>query len=196
MTYRATRQKVHNHGAPPTSFLDELVGWGRIASDDIFVRNNNNNDIYSSVAGVLGPWHDLRHRRAVMLEVLRVLAGFESEWNWNQGTDTAADKYAAKHGKVRKASEIEAGAWQVSANSMGWGPELKNLVLPKAGSLSAGDFQRAMKQDHQLAMEYVARLLRRTVAANGPISHHHIHPWLRKDAVDEFRGLLFSTGQP
>ena len=129
-----------------------------------------------------------------MLEVLRVLAGFESSWNWNEGPDRSADDWAAKHHKVRAETEKEAGAWQVSANSIGWGAELKNLVLSKVGSLNATDFQRAMKQDHQLAMEYIARLLRRTIRANGPILHHHIHPWLRKSAVQEFQGILYPVG--
>jgi hypothetical protein len=47
-----------------------------------------------------------------------------------------------------------------------------------------------MKQNHQLAMEYIARLLRRTVNHNGPVKRHEIDPWLRKDAVMEFRDLL------
>ena len=47
-----------------------------------------------------------------------------------------------------------------------------------------------MKQNHPLAMEYIARLLRRTVNHNGPVKRHEIDPWLRKDAVTEFLGLL------
>src|SRR5262249_42865448 len=86
---------------------------------------------------------------------------------------------------------IEAGAWQVSANSMGFGSELKELVRSKVGTLDGNAFQRAMKADHQLAMEYIARLLRRTVNHNGPVKRHEIDPWLRKDAVMEFLGLLY-----
>ena len=56
--------------------------------------------------------------------------------------------------------------------------------------MKGNDFQRAMKQNHQLAMEYIARLLRRTVNHNGPVKRHEIDPWLRKDAVMEFRDLL------
>ena len=61
---------------PPDNFLDQLVAWGRTAPDDIFAPNSQT-DIYSNVFGVLGPWEDLRHRRAVMWEVMRVLAGFD-----------------------------------------------------------------------------------------------------------------------
>ena len=182
MTFDATKQHVLNRGVPPDNFLDQLVAWGKTAPDEIFVPNDNT-DIYSNVVGVLGPWEDLGHRRAAMLEVMRVLAGFESSWDWTAGADvTNPDSVTPE--------TIEAGAWQVSANSMGFGEELKDLVRAKAGSLDGNDFQRAMKADHPLAMEYIARLLRRTVDHNGPVKRHEIDPWLRKDAVVEFRALL------
>ena len=139
MAYHATKHHVANRGIPPDSFLDELVAWGRTAPNDIFAPNPKP-DVYFSVFGALGPYDfDYRrdvfgHRRAVMLEVLRVLAGFESSWDWNDGSDRVADRRAAREHKVRQPSELEAGAWQVSANSMVWGPELRNLVLRKVGS--------------------------------------------------------------
>lgn len=182
MPFNAAKQPVSNRGIPPDNFLDQLVAWGRTAPDDIFAPNSQT-DIYSNVFGALGPWEDLRHRRAVMLEVMRVLAGFESSWDWEAGVDVTNPTSTTP-------DTIEAGAWQVSANSMGFGEELKNLVLTKVGSLNGNDFQRAMKQNHQLAMEYIARLLRRTVNHNGPVKRHEIDPWLRKDAVMEFRDLL------
>src|SRR5204863_5513298 len=120
---------------------------------------------------------------AVLLEVMRVLAGFESSWDWNAGVDVTNPTSVTP-------DTIEAGAWQVSANSMHLGDELKTLVLTKVGSLAGNDFQRAMKTDHPLAMEYVARLLRRSVNHHGPVKGHEIDPWLRKDAVAEFRTLL------
>ena len=182
MAFRATKQKVHNRGIPPDSFLDELITWGRTAADDIFAPNENA-DVYSSVVEVLGPWQGPLHRRAGMLEVMRVLAGFESSWNWNAGVDTTNPTSTTP-------TTIEAGAWQVSANSMSFGPELKELVLRKVGSLDGNAFQRAMKRDHVLAMEYIARLLRRTVKHNGPVKRHEIDEWLRRDAVEEFQALL------
>jgi len=182
MTFQATKQQVFNRGVPPNSFLSELVAWGRTAPDDIFAPNPNT-DIYSSVVEVLGPWQDIRHRKAAMLEVMRVLAGFESSWNWDAGVDTTNPTSTTP-------DTIEAGAWQVSANSMAFGQELKDLVSREVGSLDGNDFQRAMKQDHQLAMEYIARLLRRTVNHNGPVKRHEIDPWLRRDAVTEFQALL------
>jgi hypothetical protein len=182
MAFHATKQRVLNRGVPPDSFLVELIAWGRTASDEIFAPNQNQ-DVYSSVVGKLGPWRDLPHRRAAMLEVMRVLAGFESSWDWNEGVDT--------HNPTSTTPDtIEAGAWQVSANSMSFGPELKALVFNKVGSLDGNEFQEAMKRDHPLAMEYVARLLRRTVNHHGPVKRHEIDQWLRRDAVEEFQALL------
>jgi hypothetical protein len=74
---------------------------------------------------------------------------------------------------------------------LGKGQELKDLVLAKVGSLYVNDFRRAMKQDHPLAMEYIARLLRRTVKANGSVKRHEIDSWLQNDAVMEFLDLLY-----
>lgn len=182
MIFKSMKQKVLNRGVPPDSFLTELVTWGRTASLDIFASNQNV-DIYSNIVSALGPWSDIKQRRAAMLEVMRVLAGFESSWDWNAGADTTNPSSTTP-------DTIEAGAWQVSANSMSFGQELKDLVLARVHSLDGNDFQRAMKQDHQLAMEYIARLLRRTVNHNGPVKRHEIDAWLRRDAVDEFQALL------
>jgi hypothetical protein len=182
MKYIATKQHVFNRGVPPDDFLDQLVAWGKRAPDEIFEKNSLS-DIYSSVKNSLGPWRDLKHRRAVMLEVMRVLAGYESSWHWNAGPDT--------HNPTSITPETrEAGAWQVSANSMNFGEELKALVRASVGTLDGNAFQTAMKENHALAMEYVARLLRRTTSHHGPVSRHEIDPWLRRDAVEEFEGLL------
>jgi hypothetical protein len=182
MNYIATKQHVKNRGVPPTDFLDRLVAWGKQAPDEIFVRNPFS-DIYSSVFNTLGPWDSTLHRRAVMLEVMRVLAGFESSWKWNEGVDTNNPTSVTL-------DTIEAGAWQVSANSMNFGQELKDLVRANVGTLDGNAFQVAMKENHPLAMEYVARLLRRTTTHHGPVLRHEIDPWLRRDAVAEFQALM------
>src|SRR5215210_6604687 len=124
MPYIATRQHVLNRGIPPNAFLDELVAWGRGANAAIFAPNNVS-DVYSSVFNTLGPWQGNQHRRAVMLEVMRVLAGFESSWNWSEGRDT-------NNPTSFTTMTTEAGAWQVSANSMNFGADLKTLVRRKA----------------------------------------------------------------
>jgi hypothetical protein len=180
--YFATKQHVFNRGVPSDDFLDQLVAWGKRAADEIF-EENSFSDIYSSVKNTLGPWRDLHHRRAVMLEVMRVLAGFESSWDWNEGRDINNPTSVTP-------DTMEAGAWQVSANSMNFGQELKGLVLRVVGTTDGNMFQKAMKDNHTLAMEYVARLLRRTVKHNGPALRHEIDPWLRRDAVDEFERFI------
>jgi hypothetical protein len=182
MQYTATKQHVANRGVPPDDFLDQLVAWGKEAPDEIFAPNDRD-DVYSSIFDSLGPWQGDVHRRAVMLEVMRVLAGFESSWDWNAGRDTTNPTSVTP-------DTIEAGAWQVSANSMNFGQELKDLVMAKLGTLDGSVFQKAMKKDHALAMEYIARLLRRTTHHNGPILRHEIDPWLRRDSVAEIQALM------
>jgi hypothetical protein len=186
--YHALKRRVLNRGTPSDGFLDELIAWGRTAPQDIFLPNGHR-DVYSNVVHVLGPWRDMLHRRAVMLEVMRVLAGFETSWRWNAGLDTS------KHATPTP-QNTEAGAWQVSADSMGNGLELKALVQTKVGSLDAEAFQRAMKHNHALAMEYIARLLRRTVRHNGPVKRHEIDAWLHKDAVEELVMWLAPMSRP
>lgn len=176
------REKLSPRGSPPDAFLLRLCAWGYDAPSDIFIKNNLL-DIYSSVASVLGPWEDDIHRRCVMLEVLRVLAGAESSWKWTDGRDNTNDN-------VDTSLNEETGIFQVSADSMGFGPELRALVKTRLGSDSARTFIRGMKFDYWLAMEYCARLLRRTVNHNGPVKFKEIHPFLSRDAVAEFREIL------
>jgi len=178
MAYSALKSRVYNRGRPNNSFLDELLAWGREAPDEIFAPNSVY-DIYSSVFDVLGPYRTLAYRRAVMLEVMRVLAGYESSWDWNEGVDTNNPTSITPE-------TIEAGAWQVSANSMRFGQELRDLVIREAGTDDPNAFQAAMKSNHPLAMEYVARLLRRTTLHHGPVKRHEIDDWLKLGAVDEF----------
>jgi hypothetical protein len=182
MNFIATKQHVLNRGVPPDDFLDQLVNWGRRSPDEIFAANPFS-DVYSSVVNTLGPWEGIPHRRAAMLEVLRVLAGFESSWNWNEGVDTT-------NATSITPNTMEAGAWQVSANAMDFGQELRDLVLANVGTLDGTAFQKAMKHNHPLAIEFIARLLRRTTHHNGPVLRHEIDPWLRRNAVAEFQALM------
>ena len=184
----ASQSPVANRGIPPQPFLDELILWGRNAPEELFAPNPNPKDIYVSVMPVLGPWQGAIHRRAVMLEVMRVLAGFESSWDWTKGVDTTNQRSMAH------IESQEAGAWQVSYDSLGFGDDLKQLCYQTMGftapSFSVRDFIRTMKKDHVFAMEYIARLLRHTVQHNGPVARKEIHPWLRREAVMEFEHVL------
>ena len=178
----ACRQKVHNRGVAPISFLTELIEWGRTADAGIFQRNEIF-DIYSSVVHQLGPWRGDLHRRAAMLEVLRVLAGFESSWSWQAGRDM-------KNPNSNTPCTEEAGIFQCSGDSMGYGPSLKRLLISCGGDGTCASFIAVSKSNHRFAIEYCARLLRITTKHHGPIKHGHVHSWLRRDAVDEIMRLL------
>lgn len=196
MNFTDARSEVLNRGIPPMAFLVEMVEWAKTAPDDIFAPNEFA-DIYSKVKPELGPYENLTHRKAVMLEVMRVLAGFESSWDWKEGVDTS-----------RLGSDTpensEAGAWQVSYDGRRLSPELPPLLAAR-GVTNGIEFQRAMKFNHPLAMEFVARLMRRNTKHNGPLykgderdairsslrdEKHSIYPWLSRDAVKEFQAAL------
>lgn len=187
--FNATKIMVKNRGTPPNTFLYELVAWGKKADESLFApkpRTTNPGDVYDSVKPILGPWTSLLNRRAVMLEILRVLAGFESSWNWNEGVDRT------NLTSVTPETE-EAGAWQVSMNAIAFGQDLKDLTKSVIGSdhYASGDaFQNAIKTNHPFAMEFIVRLLRHTCKHNGPVLRHEIHPWLSRAAVKEFEELL------
>jgi hypothetical protein len=196
MKFQATKAKVYTRGVPPDDFLTELVTWGVKAPEEIFAPNDNTADVYAVVKPELGPYPNMAYRRAVMLEVMRVLAGFEATWRWGIGADTTR---VAKDTPLNK----EAGIFQVSADSLNFGPDLRRLVMAYVGSLDPHEFQHAMKTKHELAFEYVARLMRHTMKHNGPLyrdrAHiqeaerpmtHSIFPWISRDAVNEFGMLL------
>lgn len=186
-TFLQTKAKVQDRGVPPDSFLQELVEWGRSAPSEIFEdKTTPETDIYASVVRVFGPYGDLIHRKACMLEAMRVLAGFESSWDWKEGRDTKNTASSTPR------NEWEAGAWQVSSNSIGFGKDLKALVLREVKSVDPDTFRKEMMDNHPFAMEYIARLLRHTIRHNGPVKRNEIHKWLSTDAVKEFQQLLTS----
>ncbi|MFJ3153079.1 hypothetical protein ACIPIX_02910 [Pseudomonas protegens] len=180
--YVATKQEVKDRGAPPDSFLDQLVAWGKNADPAIFAPNERN-DIYSKSYAALGPWTSPLHRKAVMLEVLRVLAGFESSWNWNEGIDTTNEESATP-------CTEEAGILQCSGNSMHFDPSLRDLLLSVAGDDSCRTFITTSKTNHSFAIEYCARLLRFTTEHHGPVRDNKINRFLSREAVAEFLTLL------
>lgn len=183
LPFMACRQKVHNRGTPPVAFLQELVAWGRAADAGLFARNDSF-DIYAAIAPQLGPWQGPQHRRAAMLEALRVLGGFESSWDWNAGRDPLNPNPSP--------CAEEAGLFQCSGDSMGLSPSLRQLLLDTSGSDACASFIQATKTDHRFALEYCARLLRITTRHHGPVRFGHINAWLRRDAVEEFQRFLGS----
>jgi hypothetical protein len=189
---RNIRQEVYNRGRAPDEFLRELIIWGRDAPEAVFARSPNY-DVYSHVHYLLGPWQDDLHRRAVMLEVLRVLGGFESSWRWHLGVDTGKSE-------INTPCREEAGIFQCSGNSMNFSPTLRQLLAKTATSTDCITFIKTSKANKQFAIEYCARLLRFTVRHHGPLRRtlndtanpraSSIHPYLSRRAVEEFRTLL------
>ena len=182
-----TLNKVSNRGRPNPDFLQELVAWGKTASNEIFIdKQTEEKDVYASVQRELGPYGDLIHRKACMLEVMRVLAGFESSWKWNTGRDT-------NNPDENSPDTISAGPFQVSANSLGFGEDLKDLVEPfgiRNAKRDGDAFQDLMKTNHTVAFNYISRLLRHTIRHNGPVKRSEINPWLSREAVAEFKAFL------
>ena len=179
----ACKKKVFDRGNPPDGFLNELIDWAKQAPDAIFERNNLH-DVYTNVKPELGPFPDLLNRKAVMLEVLRVLGGFESSWDFNAGRDTT-------NPSSNTPCTEEAGIFQCSGNAMDIDPSLKELMRNTSGGTTKCEtFIVLTKQNHQFAFEFCARLLRFTVNHHGPIKHKKVNPFLRRDAVAEFQQFL------
>lgn len=188
-----TKATVLNRGTAPISFLGEMVEWAKSADDAIFAPNNHT-DIYSKVKPELGPFESMAHRKAIMLEVMRVLALFESSCDWTEGVDTS------RLGSTTP-ENAEAGAWQVSYDARNLDPINLGGML-KANMVTNGiRFQQITKFNHTFAMEFVARLMRRNTKHNGPLykgaerngirkslrgAEHSIYPWLRREAAAEF----------
>jgi hypothetical protein len=179
--YKACLQQVDG-STPPVRFLDELVDWAVYAPDTLFTSTTND-DIYANVLADLGPYTGTDYRKAVMLEVLRVLAGIESTWRWNQGVD------ATKKTPPTDENE-ETGAFQVSWDGMANDASLKDYVKKTLGAADTATFISKMKTNHKFAIEYAARLLMVTTAANGPVGRKSFHRQLSRDAVIEFMLLI------
>lgn len=188
--YIACKKDVsEQHPHPPNSFLDQLIDAINPLPDEVFAKNNHH-DIYSVMAGSLGPYTSLLHRKAVMCEVLRVQAAFESDWNWNEGVDTT--NQTSMHHKEGE----ETGAFQVSWDSMHFDDSLRECVDRLAGGHDVITFIEKMKSNHALAVEYCARLLRFNTSWCGTINDSTmVKAHVRRDAVAEFQTFL-TVGQP
>ena len=181
-TFTACYQEVANRGVAPDDFLNEVIDWCRNAPDEIFERNNNN-DVYSLVVDELGPFSSLLYRKAVMLEVLRVLGGFESSWNWEEGPDPT-------NPNSNMPCTEEAGIFQCSGDSMGFDRSLRDYVISVVGSTDCNDFQSTTKENHRFAIEYCERLLRFTTDHHGPLLRREVNAWLSTAAVQEFLSFI------
>lgn len=200
MTFRATKARVHNRGTPPDGFLEELIEWARKAPDDIFSPNAVPVDIFtvikSSLAtpagndGAGGPvyhWDNFLHRKAALIEAMRVHAGMESSWTWILGVDITNSTSMAH------ISGQETGIFQVSFDSTWLGGNAMKPFAVAHNIETPEKFIPAMKRNHLLALEYYARLARVSIAWAGPLLRHgndSVYPWLSRAAVAEFEGFL------
>lgn len=189
MKFIATKTKVLTRGVPPDSFLTQLVEWAHYATDDIFAVNPNQHDIYAHIRPILSPWKNFLHRKAALLEVMRVHAGFESSWDWNEGVDIT-NKTSMTH----KEGE-ETGIFQVSFDSTYLGNGAMKPFALDNGIGHVDSFIAKMKINHTLALEYYARLVRVSVRWAGPILRHEIDKWLSHAAVKEFESLLLNQNE-
>jgi hypothetical protein len=182
MKFIDTKRPVSNRGVPPDSYLIESIRWCKTAPDEIFAPNPNPSDIYADVKPILGPWPNLLWRRGVMLEAMRVVAGFESSWNFNCGVDTTNQH------SLHNIEGQETGIFQVSFDSTRIYSSYGNMkaFAVSRGIGSVGSFISEMKSDHELAFEYFARLSRINIRWDGPLIRHEIDRWLSRDAVAEF----------
>lgn len=181
--YKECLHEVPSRGQPPREWLDTLIDAMLPLSDSLFAPNSYD-DVYSLLAPVLGPWTGIPQRKAAMAEILRVLAGEESSWDWQCGADTTAGPETP--------AEEETGAFQVSQNSVlldktGGLAELLNQHL---GSHTPALFIPAMKAEPALAVEYAIRLLRVSYRWDGPLLRGVVSRAVWKPAAAEFEGFL------
>lgn len=204
MIFKAARDEVYNRGSAPLEFFDEIVNWAKTAPINLFAPNDHF-DIYDKIKPELRPFED---RTAVMLEVLRVLALFESSCNWTEGEDVS------KHG-ANTNENAEAGAWQQSYDIRKSSSDIQTVLL-NANITNGIQFQIAMKQDHELAMMITVMALRLDLSnyhhiVNGPIrkgaerrlswpsrpklweDRESIYPYLSRESVQEFHQALTET---
>lgn len=183
MTFTAAKSHVLNRGNPPDEFLSTLVTCAKAWDDSLVAENDNEHDIYALIEPVLGPWTGILHRRAAMMEAMRVHAGFESSWNWNEGVDVTN-----KHSVANITGE-ETGIFQVSFDSTALDGSLRAYAASVGVSMPQA-FITSMKIDKPLALEYYARLVRINIRWAGPLEKGLILPWLKTDAVAEFQSAL------
>lgn len=207
MRFAAALHFVENRGRAPIWFLEALVAWGRTAPAEIFAPNNVPDDIYARILPYLGTpmgkddkgnplfvWDNEMHRRASMLEDMRVHAGLESSWNPREGVDKT------NRASQRNIKGQEAGLFQVSFD-VTWldsveGKDIMGVWLKTKGIDTPEKFIAAMKRPEDgldLEFETYARAVRVSCAWAGPLIRHNedsVYPYLSRDSMREFLALL------
>lgn len=198
--FKATKAEVFNRGHAPDAFLDELIEWARQAPDEIFAPNDTPLEIYTVIKSRLAwrsgtdasgspiyHWESLLHRKAALMEAMRVHAGMESSWNPNEDVDKT--NAASRRNKTGR----ETGWFQVSFDSEWINHNAMKSFAIAHGIETVDKFIPAMKANHPLALEYYARLSRISIAWAGPLLRHgqdSIYPWLSGASLEEFAGFL------
>jgi hypothetical protein len=182
-TFVATKHPVTNRGVASDDFLNAIIDTALLLPDEVFMPNAHY-DIYSALAGALGPWTGLLHRKAAMCEAARVTGMFESSGNWNEGVD------ATNPSSMHNVEGQETGIFQVSHNSINFDPSLRACVVRYCDSDHPLQFIVNMKRNHRFAVEYFMRLVRFSIAWDGPIKRGEVAANVRRDAVAEFAAFL------
>lgn len=192
-SWEACKSRVHNRGIAPDWFLDEITAWAKTAPDSHFTVNSTY-DIYSLVRPQLGPYRSLKHRKAVMVESLRVLGGFESSWKHTAGLDTT--NASSAQSKCRE----EAGLFQCSQNATYFGDDLKALQKDQCKSytqktvclnfIACSKDSAGNKANRKFVYDFVSLLVRKTIRHHGPLVRKEINPWLKKSCVAEIEAKL------
>ena len=178
--------KVHNRGAIPLSLVKDIVAALRETPDSVFAVNNND-DIYSSVANEMAPYRSLKHRAAVMGNVMMVQAAFESSFKYGEGRDQSASNTAA--------CTEEAGLYQTSGNMNTFNAEAKATLVPFQASLckstTCDEFRRCTKEPVKAFVHgHFMRATRITTRHWGPMVRKEINPWLKRECVKQIEALL------
>jgi hypothetical protein len=184
--------KIKNHGVVSASFYSEVLAVIK-AMPDVYFAKNSNFDVYSFFADKLGPYSDLKFRRAVMAHVVASMPGQESDWNWTEGRDMAAHNTDLR--------TQEAGAWQTSCNIIDFDHTIGMLVANECsqyGTSLCSRFINCSKKNHHFAIETVVRALRaggKTLGTSavrhwGPLRRGELTPYLSRACVSEIAGKL------
>jgi hypothetical protein len=190
----AINQPVYNRGEPPQDFLDAIIAWAEnpeAAAPLTAAPNSEPDDVLGMIeaspraAEIMGDGSPAR-RLAVLLEVMRVHAGYESSWNWTEGVDTTNPQ------SVANPECEETGVFQVSYNSKDLdGSGSLADYLASHGLPDAGSFIGAMKGSAPLAIDYYARLVRISYRWAGPlIRPEDVLAHLSAAAIAEFEMLV------
>jgi hypothetical protein len=183
--------RVHNRGVIPLAVVKDVVEALRETPPEVFAVNNNF-DVYSSVTKELGPFLNLKHRAAVMGNVMLVQAGYESSWRYGEGRDLSANNTSA--------CTEEAGLYQTSGNLNTFNDEAKQTLIPfqeqhclPASTVTArcNEFRRCTKEPVKSFVHgHFIRASRITVRHWGPMVRKEINPWLSKACVLQLEALL------